>query len=265
MSTATTLRDSATMLRRDLVHARRYPSLTIMLLAQPVLLLVLFVFVFGGAMGAGLPGAGPGSGGRTAYLVFITPAILIMTVASVALGTAISTATDMTTGIIGRFRTMDISRTSVLTGHVLGALLRTAACVVTVIATAFLLGFRSAAGPLGWLGAVGLLLLIALALTWLTVGMGLAADSVETASNTPMFLMLLPFVSSGFVPTDTLPWGLRHFAEHQPFTPMIDALRALVTGAPAGSDLWLAVGWCLLIALLGYLWSRRLFLRVPSR
>lgn len=264
MSTATTtLRDSATMLRRNLLHVRRYPSLTVLLVAQPVLLLVLFVYVFGGTMGSGLPGQ-PG-GGRTDYLIFITPGILLMTVASVALGTAISTATDMTTGIIGRFRTMDISRASVLTGHVLGAVLKTAACVVAVTACAFLLGFRSDAGPLGWLAAMGLLLLIAVALTWLTVGMGLAADSVETASNTPMFLMILPFVSSGFVPTDTMPWGLRHFAEHQPFTPMIDALRALVTGTSPGADLWLATGWCLLIATAGYLWSRRLFLRVPTR
>ena len=188
-----------------------------------------------------------------------------MTVASVALGTAISTATDMTTGIIARFRTMDIARVSVLTGHVLGAVIKTGLAVVIVAAFAFLLGFRSDAGPLGWLGAVGLLILIAFSLTWLTVGMGLAADSVETASNTPLFLMILPFISSGFVPTDAMPAGLRQFAEHQPFTPMIDTLRALVTGAPTGSDLWLAIGWCALIALLGYLWSRRLFLRVPAK
>ncbi len=108
-------------------------------------------------------------------------------------------------------------------------------------------------------------MLLAFALTWLTVGMGLAADSVETASNTPMFLMILPFVSSGFVPTDTMPWGVRQFAEHQPFTPVINTLRDLVTGAPTDSDLWLAIGWCALIALLGCLWSRRLFLRVPAK
>jgi ABC-2 type transport system permease protein len=160
---------------------------------------------------------------------------------------------------------MDIARVSVLTGHVLGAVIRTGFAVVIVTAFAFLLGFRSDAGLLGWLGAVGLLILIAFSLTWLTVGMGLAADSVETASNTPLFLMILPFVSSAFVPTDAMPAGLRQFAEHQPFTPMIETLRALVTGAPTGSDLWLAIGWCALIALLGYLWSRRLFLRVPAK
>jgi ABC-2 type transport system permease protein len=188
-----------------------------------------------------------------------------MTVASVALGTAIATATDMTTGIIARFRTMNIARVSVLTGHVLGAVLRTGFAVVIVTAFAFALGFRSGAGLSGWLGAIGLLVLIAFSLTWLTVGLGLAADSVETASNTPLFLMILPFVSSGFVPTGAMPAGLRQFAEHQPFTPMIDTLRAFVTGTPTGSGLWLSIGWCLVIALLGYLWSRRLFLRVPAK
>jgi ABC-2 type transport system permease protein len=264
MSTTYTVRDSTTMLRRNLLHIRRYPSLSIMLVAQPILFLLLFVYVFGGTLGAGLPGQ-EGGGDRSDYLVYITPGILIMTVASVALGTAISTATDMTTGIIARFRTMDIARVSVLTGHVLGAVIKTGFAVVIVTAVAFLLGFRSDAGPLGWLGAIGLLILIAFSLTWLTVGMGLAADSVETASNTPLFLMILPFISSAFVPTDAMPAGLRHFAENQPFTPMIETLRDLVTGAPTDSDLWLAIGWCALIALLGYLWSRRLFLRVPAK
>ncbi|MDW5595437.1 ABC transporter permease [Conexibacter stalactiti] len=264
MSTTYTVRDSATMLRRNLLHIRRYPSLSIMLVAQPILFLLLFVYVFGGTMGAGLPGQS-GVGDRSDYLVFITPGILIMTVASVALGTAIATATDMTTGIIARFRTMNIARVSVLTGHVLGAVIKTAFSLVIVTAFAFLLGFRSDAGLLGWLGAGALLVLLAFALTWLTVGMGLAADSVETASNTPMFLMILPFISSGFVPTDAMPWGLRQFAEYQPFTPIINTVRALITGAPTDSDLWLAIGWCVLISLLGYLWSRRLFLRVPAK
>ena len=263
MNATVTVRDSLTMLRRNLLHIRRYPSLSIMLVAQPILFLLLFVYVFGGTLGAGLPGQDGGT--RSDYLVFIMPGILFMTVASVALGTAIATATDMTTGIIARFRTMNISRVSVLTGHVLGAVIKTGYAVVIVMAFAFLIGFRSDAGALGWLGAIGLLILIAFALTWLTVGLGLAADSVETASNTPMFLVLLPFISSGFVPTDAMPTGLRLFAENQPFTPMIDTLRALVTGTEAGSDLWFAIGWCALISLLGFAWSRRLFLRVPAK
>ena len=265
MSLPFAVRDSTTMLRRQLLHVKRYPSLTIMLLAQPILFLLLFVYVFGGTLGAGLPGTNGATGTRADYLVYITPGILIMTVASVALGTAISVATDMTGGIIARFRTMDIARVSVLTGHVLGAVLNTALALVVVIGFAFLLGFRSDAGLLDWLGAIGMLVLLALALTWLTVGMGLAADSVETASNTPLFLIILPFVSSGFVPTDAMPVGLRQFAEYQPFTPIIETIRALTTGADTGGHGWVAVGWCVLIAVVGYLWSRRLFLRVPAK
>ena len=262
-STTYVVRDSVTMLRRNLLHWLRYPSLAIMLVAQPIAFLLLFVYVFGGTLGAGLPGV-PG-GDRSDYLVFITPGILIMAVASVALGTAIEVALDMTGGIIARFRTMDIAKVSVLTGHVLGAVVKTLFAVLVTLGFALLLGYRSEAGPTDWVLALALLVLMAFAFTWLTVGLGLAADSVETASNTPLFLVMLPFLSSGFVPTDAMPWGLRHFAEHQPFTPMIDSLRALTSGADAGTDLWWAIGWCALIAVLGYLWSRRLFTKVPTK
>jgi ABC-2 type transport system permease protein len=259
-------RDSMAMLRRQLLHVKRYPSLTIMLLGQPILFLLLFVYVFGATLGAGLPSSeAAGLGSRADYLVYITPGILIMTVASVAMGTAIAVATDMSGGIIARFRTMAIARASVLTGHVVGALMKTAVALFVVLSVAFILGFRSHAGVLDWVGAYALLLLVGLALTWLTVGLGLAADSVETASNTPMFLMILPFVSSGFVPTEAMPWGLRHVAENQPFTPIIGSVRALVTGADVGRELWLAVGWCLAISLATYLWSRRLYQRVPVK
>ena len=263
-TTSHVVRDSVTMLRRNLRHWLRYPSLAIMLVAQPILFLLLFVYVFGGTLGAGLPGV-PGGGDRGDYLVFITPGILVMAVASVALGTAIEVALDMTGGIIARFRTMDIAKVSVLTGHVLGAVVKTLFAVVVTLGFALLLGYRSESGLGHWLVALVLLLLMAFALTWLTVGMGLAADSVETASNTPLFLVLLPFVSSAFVPTGAMPWGLRHFAEYQPFTPMIDSLRALLSGEEAGVDLWLAIGWGVLIAVIGYLWSRRLFTRVPTK
>ena len=263
-TTSRVVRDSLTMLRRNLRHWLRYPSLAIMLVAQPILFLLLFVYVVGGTLGAGLPGV-PGGGDRGDYLVFITPGILVMAVASVALGTAIEVALDMTGGIIARFRTMDIAKVSVLTGHVLGAVVKTLFAVVVTLMFALLLGYRSEAGLGHWLVALALLILMAFALTWLTVGMGLAADSVETASNTPLFLVLLPFLSSAFVPTDAMPWGLRHFAEYQPFTPMIDSLRALTSGEGAGVDLWLAIGWGVVIAVIGYLWSRRLFTRVPTK
>ena len=248
-------RDSATMLGRNLKHMLRYPSLTLMLIGQPVVILLLFVYVFGGTMGAGLPGGD----GRQDYLAYISPAILVMTVASVALSTAIYIAKDVTEGIIDRFRTMPIAKASVLTGHVLAALMQTAVALVVVLTIAVLLGYRPDAGAAGWLGAVGVLLLLGIALTWLCLALGLAAGSVETASNSPMFLVLLPFLSSGFVPTDSMPTGLAWIAEHQPFTPIIDTLRACLEGSSPGSAGWWAVGWCVLITLASYLWARRLF------
>jgi ABC-2 type transport system permease protein len=249
--------DSATMLRRNLKHQLRYPSLTLMLAGMPILFLLLFVYVFGGQLGAGLgPGTQPD---RHAYLTYIVPGILIMTVASAALGTAISVAMDMTEGIIDRFRTMAIARGAVLVGHVIGTLLQTLAVLVLVVGVALAMGFRSAAGPLAWLAAAGVLMLFAVALIWLSTALGLAARSVETASNTPMFLTLLPLLSSGFVPTSSMPAGLRQFAEYQPFTPVIQTVRGLLTGGPAGAHAIAAVAWSAGIALACYLWSLRLY------
>ena len=253
-------RDSATMLRRNVKHMLRYPSLTLMLVAQPVIFLLLFVYVFGGTMGAGLPGGG----GRADYLDYIAPAMLVITVASVALSVAIHVAKDATEGIIDRFRTMPIARSSVLTGHVLAALLQTVAAVAAVLAVAVLLGYRPDAGLAGWAGAVGVLALLALALTWLCLALGLAADSVETASNSPTFLVILPFDSSAFVPTGSMPTGVAWVAENQPFTPVIDTLRACLDGRDPGSDLWWAIGWCAVITVLCAAWARRLFARVRA-
>jgi len=253
--------DSVTMLRRNLLHMRRYPSLTVLTIGQPVVLLLLFVYVFGGTMGAGLPGGG----GRAAYLAYITPAILMITVSSLAAGTAISVATDMTGGIIARLRTMAVSRAAVLGAHVLSSMIQTVAALAAVMVVALLLGMRSPADPTGWLTAAGLLVLVAFALTWLTVALGLASSSVEAASNTPMFLIFLPFLGSGFVPVESLPAGLRWFAEYQPFTPIMDTLRALLAGTPVGSDGRLAVGWCVVIAGASYVWARRLFDRNKPR
>ena len=261
MSTMTcAVQDSTTMLRRNLKHMQRYPSLTLMLIGQPVLFLLLFVYVFGGTLGAGLPGGE----GRADYLDYISPAILIITVASVALSTAIYVAKDATEGIIDRFRTMPIAKASVLTGHVLAALVQTAIAVAVVLVIAVLLGYRPDASAAEWLGALGVLALLAIALTWLCVALGLAAGSVETASNSPMFLVLLPFVSSAFVPTDSMPAGVAWFAENQPFTPVIDTLRGLLAGRDPGADLWWAIGWCVVITALSYVWARRLFSQVRA-
>ncbi len=256
---AYTLSDSRVMLRRNLKHQLRYPSMTLMLVGIPIVFLLLFVYVFGGQLGAGL-GTHP-HGDRTAYLTYVVPGILIMTVASAVQGTAIMVAMDMTGGIIDRFRTMAIARASVLTGHVLGSLIQTLAALAVLIGVAFGLGFHSSAGLLQWLAAIGILALFAFALIWLAVALGLAAKSVETASNTPMILILLPFFGSGFVATATMPAGLRQFAEYQPFTPVTDTVRGLLTGAPVGHHAIAAIAWSLGIAAVSYLWALRLYNR----
>ena len=253
--------DSATMLRRNLRHMLRYPSMTLMLVGMPVIFLLLFVYVFGGTLGAGL---GP-SGGRALYVNYVTPGIVLMTVAGAATGTAVSVAMDMTEGIVARFRTMAISRASVLTGHVAGSVIQTLLGMAVVIGVAVLIGFRPTAGPAEWLAAAGVLTLFVFAITWLSVALGLVSKSVETASNAPMPLMLLPFLGSGFVPTGSMPAGLRWFAEYQPFTPVIETLRGLLLGTPIGNSAIIAITWCAAIALAGYLWARKLFNRDPSR
>jgi ABC-2 type transport system permease protein len=256
---AYTVTDSATMLRRNVKHQLRYPSVTLMLVGMPIVFLLLFVYVFGGQLGAGL-GTQP-HGNRTAYLTYVVPGILIMTVASAALGTALSVAMDMTEGIIDRFRTMAIARGAVLTGHVAGSLIQTIIGLAIVLGVALAIGYRPTAGPLDWVAALGVLLLFALALVCLSAALGLAAKSVETASNTPMFLTLLPLLSSGFVPTDTMPAGLRQFAEYQPYTPVTQTVRGLLTGTPTGGHAIAAIAWSLGIAAVSYLWAVRLYNR----
>ncbi|GIF63674.1 transport permease protein [Asanoa ishikariensis] len=255
------LRDSATMLRRNLKRMLRYPSMTVTLIAMPVVFLLLFVYVLGGTLGAGLDGTVAGAGGRAAYANYVAPAIILMTVTATIQGTAISIAMDMTEGIITRFRTMHIARVSVLTGHVLGSVLQAVFSLVVVIGAAILVGFRPKAGPGGWLAAAGFLIAVAYALVWLAVALGQVSQSVETASNLPMPLTFLPFLGSGFVPTDSMPAGLRWFAEYQPFTPIIETIRALLMAEPVGNKAWIALAWCAVIALGGYLWSKRLFNR----
>ena len=254
--------DSATMLRRSLKHMRRYPSLTVLVAGMPVIFLLLFVYVFGGALGNGISG---GSGGREVYVNYVIPGILLMTVAAAAQGTAVSVAMDMTEGIMARFRTMAIARVSVLTGHVLGSVIQTlaAAVVITVLAVAF--GFRPSASVADWLGAIGLVVLLSFGCTWVSVALGLLAKNPESASNYPLPLALLPFLGSAFVPAAAMATGLRWFSEYQPFTPVIETLRGLLFGTPIGNSGVLAIAWCAAITLLGYLWSRKLFSRDPIR
>jgi ABC-2 type transport system permease protein len=261
MSTlAYTISDSTTMLRRNLRRLQRYPSMTLLLIGMPIIFLLLFVYVFGGQLSHGLdsPLAG-GHTGRAGYLNYVTPGILLMTVAAAVQGTAIVVAMDMTGGIIDRFRTMAIARSAVLTGHVLASLIQALVGLGIVLGVAVALGFRPQAGLLDWLGAIGLLTLFSFALIWLATALGLAAKSVETASNTPMFLTLLPFLGSGFVVLATLPAGLEQFARYQPFTPVTETLRGLLTGTPIGNNGIMALAWSVGIALVSYLWARHLY------
>ncbi|MFF9002777.1 ABC transporter permease [Streptomyces achromogenes] len=256
------VRDSSTMLRRNLLHARRYPSMTLNLLLSPVVLLLLFVYVFGGVMSAGI---GDGGTDRSAYLAYLVPGILLMTIGSTTIGSAVSVATDMTEGIIARFRTMAIHRGSVLVGHVVGSVLQCVMSVVLVGAVAVAIGFRATdATALDWLLAVGLLTLVSVALTWIAVGMGLSGPNAEAASNNALPLMVLPLLSSAFVPVDAMPGWFQPIAEYQPFTPAIETLRGLLLGTEIGHNGWLAVVWCVALAVLGYVWSTSLFAREPK-
>ena len=260
--TSYALRDSTTMIRRNLRHVVRYPVMTVSVIAMPVIFLLLFVYVFGATMGAGISGV---AGGRAEYANYITPGILLMGVAGSAQGTAISVAMDMKEGIIARFRTMAIFRPAVLNGHVASSLTQTMLGLAVVVGIALLAGFRPTATIVEWLAAGGLLLMITLALTWLSVAFGLVTRSVETASNLPLPLILLPFLGSGFVPTASMPGPIRWFAEHQPFTPIMETLRGLLLGTAIGSDAIASIAWCTGITIAGYLWSTHLYSRDPIR
>ncbi|WP_412076299.1 ABC transporter permease [Streptomyces xanthophaeus] len=256
------VRDSTTMLRRNLLHARRYPSLTLNLLLTPIVLLLLFVYVFGDVMSAGIGGGGAD---RSEYIAYLVPGIVLMTIGGTVVGTAVSVSNDMTEGVIARFRTMAIHRGSVLIGHVIGSVLQSIASVVLVGAVAAAIGFRSTnATALEWLAAFGLLALVALALTWIAVGMGMVSPNAEAASNNALPLIVLPLISSAFVPVDAMPGWFQPIAEYQPFTPAIETLRGLLLGSEIGHNGWLAVAWCLGLTVLGYYWSKSVFNRDPK-
>ncbi|MEU7371785.1 ABC transporter permease [Streptomyces hygroscopicus] len=255
------VRDASTMLRRNLLHARRYPSMTLNLLLTPIMLLLLFVYVFGDVMSAGIGGGAD----RSAYLAYVVPGILLMTIGGTVVGTAVSVSNDMTEGIIARFRTMAIHRGSVLIGHVVGSVLQSILSVVLVGAVAVAVGFRSTdATVLEWLAAFGLLVLFAVALTWIAVGMGLVSPNAEAASNNALPLIILPLISSAFVPVDAMPGWFQPIAEYQPFTPAIETLRGLLLGSEIGDNGWIAIVWCLGLTVLGYFWSASLFKRDPK-
>lgn len=226
--------DTAVLTGRSLRHILRSPDTIITTAVMPIAFLVLFVFVFGGAIDVG----------GAAYVDYLLPGILLITVASGIAYTAYRLFLDLQSGIVERFQSMPIARSSVLWAHVLTSLVANLVSVAIVIAAALLMGFRSGAGVLAWLGVAGILVLFTLALTWIAVIAGLSAKTVDGASAFSYPLILLPFVSSAFVPTESMPGPVRWFAEHQPVTSIVDAIRALLAQQPVGSELWTALAWC---------------------
>jgi ABC-2 type transport system permease protein len=215
---------------------------------MPVVLMLLLVYVFGNAFNVG-----------EHYIEYATPGLILLAITYGLSGTAVSVNSDMTKGIINRFKVMDISRGAVLTGHVFASMLRSLIAIAAIIGVAFLIGFRSSASLLDWLGAIGFIALVCFATTWLTVALGLAAKTAESAGLATVPLIMLPFLSSAFVPADTMAAGVRPFAEYQPFTPINETLRGLFNGTPSAGDAIAAIAWCTGIALIGYLWALATF------
>jgi ABC-2 type transport system permease protein len=253
--------DSWTMLRRNLKHALRYPSLTFAVVLMPVMMLLMFNYAYGNALGSGITGASQVTAADGDYIDYIAPGIILMAATSGSLAAAISVNVDKTEGIVNRFRTMAISRASFLTGHVVGSVIQTLVGLVIVVGVALAIGFRPDATPVEWLVAAGLLALLTLALTWMAAGMGLVAKTPESASNMPMPLQFLPLLGSAIVPAESMPSALGSFAEYQPFTPMIETLRGLLMGTEIGTSGIAALAWCLVLTLAGYVWARTAFYR----
>lgn len=244
------LNNAAMMSQRTVRHMIRNLDTLIMAIILPVVILFLFVFVFGGAINTG-----------TAYINYVVPGILLLCAGSGSSTTAVAVCTDMLGGIVDRFRSLPIASSSVLTGHVVTSLARNliSTCVVTLVALA--IGFRPTAGPLAWLAALGILMLFVLAISWLSALLGLLANSTDAASGFSFFMMFLPYISSAFVPTETMPRVLRAFAAHQPVTPVIETLRGLLLGTPIGNSAWFAIAWCLAITAISFIAARTLFNR----
>jgi ABC-2 type transport system permease protein len=240
--------DSLTMIRRSMRHNVRDPESLLISVMLPVMLMLLFVYVFGGAIDVG-----------TEYVNYVVPGIVLLCAGYGASTTAISVSTDMHTGGIDRFRSLPIVGSAVLTGHVVASMARNAFSTLVVVAVAILVGFRAEASALGYLAALAMVLLFVLALSWVSVVVGLVANSVETAGAFSFFILFLPYVSSAFVPPNTMPAVLHGFAENQPVTPMIETIRGLLMGTPVGGHAWTAVAWFAAIAVLSFVASMSLF------
>ncbi|WP_169984346.1 ABC transporter permease [Microbispora sp. H10836] len=240
--------DSVTMLRRNFRHTMRNPLALFNGVVMPVFLMFLMVYVFGDAFSVGVD-----------YADYATPGLMLTTICYGIGATAIAVNADMTTGFINRLRVMDVSRSAVLNAHVIMTLLRSLVAIAIVTGVAFLMGFGPSAGLAQWLGVIGIVVLTVLAIGWLAVAFGLAAKTPESAGLAGVPLMLLPFLSSAFVPADKMGPGVRQFAEYQPFTPIIETLRGLLAGTPSAGSAVTAIAWCVGLALIGYLWARASF------
>jgi ABC-2 type transport system permease protein len=240
--------DSVIMLRRNFKHTLRNPTAVFNAVLFPIVLLLMFVYVLGGAFDVGVD-----------YIDYATPGMIVLAICYGLSATAVAVNSDMTKGIINRFKVMDISRGAVLTGHVIASMLRSLIAIAAIIGVAFAMGFRPSASFPGWLGAIGLLVLVCFAANWLTVALGLFAKTAESAGLATVPLILLPFLSSAIVPAKTMAAGVRQFAEYQPFTPIIETLRGLLTSQPSPGHAIVALAWCAGIGIVGYLWALTTF------
>ncbi|MEC4175599.1 ABC transporter permease [Adlercreutzia sp. R7] len=241
--------DSAVMFGRSMRHILRSPDTVATSVVMPVAVMLMIVYVFGGAIT--VPGGD--------YIDYMLPGIILMTVATGVTYTAYRMFNDKKLGIFDRFRSMPIAQSSPLWGNVLSSVIANAVSVAIVVAVALLIGFRSSAGIAAWLAVAGLVVLFTLALTWVAVIAGTAAKTSDGATAFSYPLIFLPFVSSAFVPTDTMPWALRIFAENQPVTPLVNSIRALLEGQPLGNEIWVAVAWCVGILIVANAVAVRLY------
>ena len=246
--------DTAVLTGRSLRHILRSPDTIITTVVTPIALMLLFVYVFGGAI----------STGTASYVDYLLPGILLITIASGVAYTSYRLFLDLQGGIFARFQSMPIARSSVLWGHVLTSLVANLVSLVVVVGVALIMGFRTGAGLGAWLGVTGILVLFTLALTWLAVIAGLSAKTVDGASAFSYPLIFLPFISSAFVPTATMPGPVRWFAENQPVTSIVNTIRALFAQQPVGAQIWVALAWCLGILIAGYFVAMVLYRRRVS-
>ena len=254
MSTTHFLGDTTVLTGRSLRHILRSPDTIITTAVTPIALMVLFVFVFGGAIDTG----------GVSYIDYMLPGILLITVASGIAYTAYRLFMDLQGGIFERFQSMPIARSSALWAHVFTSLVANMASLVIVVGVALLMGFRTGASVLGWLAVAGILILFTLALTWVAVIAGLSAKTVDGASAFAYPLIFLPFVSSAFVSTETMPGPVAWFAEHQPVTAIVNSIRAIFAQQPVGTDIWIALAWCIGILVVAYLLATMIYRRKIS-